>query len=172
MNATGKSGQFGEAGSSKSDQYRSDRSRCRSELKSRLFVLVADDEHAISRIKELASTCIEIEGAASEEESDGPWLLDLPRAATLRDRLTHRQFEIALGVARGLSNKDIGRELGISHFTARNHLSQILLILGLSSRQELGGLLRARPTCGNYTKMTNLYAGGERIPDITRQAGN
>lgn len=62
--------------------------------------------------------------------------------ATWRDHLTQRKLEIALGVARGLSNKDIGRELGISHFTVRNHLSQILLILGLSSRQELGEFLR------------------------------
>lgn len=143
MNAIGKSGQFEEAGSAKSDQYRSDSSRCRSERKSRLFVLVADDEHAISRIKELASTCIEIEGAASEKDPDGPSLHDLPRAAALRDRLTHRQLEIALGVVRGLSNKDIGRELGISHFTVRNHLSQVLLILRLSSRQELTEFLRA-----------------------------
>ncbi|WP_446652317.1 response regulator transcription factor [Blastomonas sp.] len=61
----------------------------------------------------------------------------------MRDRLTHRQLEIALGVVRGLSNKDIGRELGISHFTVRNHLSQVLLILRLSSRQELTEFLRA-----------------------------
>jgi DNA-binding NarL/FixJ family response regulator len=62
----------------------------------------------------------------------------------LRDGLTQRQFEIAVGVMRGLSNKGIGRELGISHFTVRNHLSRILLLLGLSSRQELGDYLRVR----------------------------
>ncbi len=71
-------------------------------------------------------------------------LLDTPKAVMLRDDLTVRQFEIALGVMRGLSNKEIGRELGISHFTVRNHLSQILLILGCFTRHELGEFLRTQ----------------------------
>lgn len=69
-------------------------------------------------------------------------LLDTPKAVMLRDDLTVRQFEIALRVMRGLSNKKIGRGLGISHFTVRNHLSQIPLILGCFTRHELGEFLR------------------------------
>lgn len=149
-----------------------DRTKCRAKGKSRLFVLVAHDEHAIARIKQLASTCIEIECSAHENDPVSLSLRSAAMGATLRGHLTHRQFEIALGVARGLSNKDIGRELGISHFTVRNHLSQILLILGLSSREELGKLLRARSTLGDYTKVARPHAKGKRIPNVTRQAEN
>ncbi|MFA7587336.1 MAG: LuxR C-terminal-related transcriptional regulator [Novosphingobium sp.] len=141
MSAIGKLGEFQSVGQPKSH---SDRSGCRAKRKARLFVLIADDEHAIAHIKELASACIEIESLAGEHDPDGLSFVAVPRGATLRDHLTQRKLEVALGVARGLSNKDIGRELGISHFTVRNHLSQILLILGLSSRQELGEFLRTR----------------------------
>ena len=149
-----------------------DQTECRAKGKSRLFVLVANDEHAIARIKQLASTCIEIECFAGENDPASLSFHAAAMGAALQDRLTHRQFEIALNVARGLSNKDIGRELGISHFTVRNHLSQVLLILGLSSRQELGELLRARSTWGDYTKVARPHAKGKWIPNVTRQAEN
>lgn len=169
MSAIGTWGEFQRVGSPGSYP---DRTECRAKGKSRLFVLVAHDEHAIARIKQLALTCIEIECSAGENDPASLSLRSAAMGATLRGHLTHRQFEIALSVARGLSNKDIGRELGISHFTVRNHLSQILLILGVSNRQELGELLRARSTWGDYTKVARLHAKGERIPNITRQAGN
>lgn len=139
MSAIGRRGEFQRVGQPKSHP---DRPGCQAKGKARLFVLVADDEHTIARIKELASTCIEIESLVGEHDPVGLSFVAAPMDATWRDHLTQRKLEIALGVARGLSNKDIGRELGISHFTVRNHLSQILLILGLSSRQELGEFLR------------------------------
>ena len=143
MSAIGRRGEFQGAGHAKSHPDRPRcRSGCRAREKARLFVLVADDERTIARIKELASTCIEIESLAGEHDPVGSPFVAAPMDATWRNHLTQRKLEIALGVARGLSNKDIGRELGISHFTVRNHLSQILLILGLSSRQELGEFLR------------------------------
>ena len=158
MSAIGTGGEFQRVGSPESYP---DRTECRAKGKSRLFVLVAHDEQAIERIKQLASTCIEIECSAGENEPASLSLRSAAMGAILQDHLTHRQFEIALGVARDLSNKDIGRELGISHFTVRNHLSQVLLILGLSSRQELGDLLRARSTWGDYTKVARPNAKGK-----------
>lgn len=119
------------------------RDALRAKENSKLLIVVADDGHAIAQIRALASACIEIDDHADADAYSANWS-DEPDMKGLRDGLTQRQFEIALGVMRGLSNKGIGRELGISHFTVRNHLSRMLLLLGLSSRQELGDYLRAR----------------------------
>jgi len=50
--------------------------------------------------------------------------------------LTRREREVLGGVARGLSNRAIAGELGISERTARTHVSNILAKLGLSSRTQ------------------------------------
>ncbi len=51
--------------------------------------------------------------------------------------LTDRQRDILDLLATGLSNKEIGRKLGLSHFTVRNHISQIMRLMGVSTRQEI-----------------------------------
>ena len=51
-------------------------------------------------------------------------------------RLTPREREVLAGVARGLSNRAIAAELGITERTARTHVSNILAKLGLSSRTQ------------------------------------
>ncbi|MBD3728359.1 MAG: response regulator transcription factor [Sphingomonadales bacterium] len=119
--------------------------RGRAARKSRLFVVMADDADAIAQIRELACSCIELDPMMSETDLIGMGLCDSRQAGPLRNLVTERQWEIALAVARGLSNKDIGRELGISHLTVRNHLSHVLRATGLSSRRELATLLREVP---------------------------
>lgn len=59
-----------------------------------------------------------------------------PRAApgALSEVLTRREVEIAWRIAAGDSNKDIGRSLGISHFTVREHVRRICHKLGVRSR--------------------------------------
>jgi DNA-binding NarL/FixJ family response regulator len=49
--------------------------------------------------------------------------------------LTQRQLAILPLLMAGLSNKEIGRRLAISHFTVRNHISQILRTLEVPSRK-------------------------------------
>jgi len=56
--------------------------------------------------------------------------------------LTPRELEIARRVARRRSNKAIAKELGISPRTVSTHLSNIFQKLDLSSRAELGDLIR------------------------------
>jgi two-component system nitrate/nitrite response regulator NarL len=51
-------------------------------------------------------------------------------------QLTVREREILAHVARGLSNKAIARELGISHDTVKLHVRHILSKLNLASRVE------------------------------------
>ncbi len=50
--------------------------------------------------------------------------------------LTPRERDVLSGVARGLSNRAIADELGITERTARTHVSNILAKLGLASRTQ------------------------------------
>ena len=52
------------------------------------------------------------------------------------DPLTERELEVLALVGRGLSNKEIATELGITERTARTHVSNILGKLGLASRTQ------------------------------------
>ena len=58
-----------------------------------------------------------------------------PQADDLRT-LTPRERDVLGGVARGLSNRAIADELGITERTARTHVSNILAKLGLASRTQ------------------------------------
>ncbi|MEV6521661.1 response regulator transcription factor [Longispora sp. NPDC051575] len=60
-------------------------------------------------------------------------LLDPPPAP---HGLTDRERQVLVLVARGLSNRQVGRELGISQNTAGVHVSRILAKLGAASRTE------------------------------------
>jgi DNA-binding CsgD family transcriptional regulator len=57
-------------------------------------------------------------------------------------KLTRRENDVLEFVAQGLDNTTIGRRLGISERTARNHVSTILGKLGVSSRAQ--AIVRAR----------------------------
>jgi two-component system, NarL family, nitrate/nitrite response regulator NarL len=53
--------------------------------------------------------------------------------------LTPREREVALLVARGLSNKQVARELGVSSGTVKMHLHRVFQKLGAKSRSALRG---------------------------------
>jgi DNA-binding NarL/FixJ family response regulator len=55
--------------------------------------------------------------------------------------LTQRQAAILPLLMTSLSNKEIGRRLAISHFTVRNHISQILRALEVPSRKAARAVL-------------------------------
>jgi DNA-binding NarL/FixJ family response regulator len=54
----------------------------------------------------------------------------------LDEELTAREQEVLALVARGLPNKTIAAELGISEHTAKFHVAAILAKLGATSRTE------------------------------------
>lgn len=62
--------------------------------------------------------------------------------------LTERQNEILSHLICGLSNKEIGRRLGLSPFTVRNHVSRLLQIFQLPSRRHVRRLTEASPRAG------------------------
>ena len=71
-----------------------------------------------------------------------------PAGGMLASGLSARQRDILALVAEGLSNKAIGRQLAISHFTVRNHLAQLMRALNVSNRQALAEWCRAGPAAG------------------------
>ncbi|WP_454725632.1 MULTISPECIES: response regulator [Cupriavidus] len=52
-------------------------------------------------------------------------------------RLTSREHEIVRGLARGESNKEIARELGVAESTVKIHVQNILKKLNLTSRVQI-----------------------------------
>jgi DNA-binding CsgD family transcriptional regulator len=66
--------------------------------------------------------------------------LEAPLAEHVRSALTARQYEVALLVARGCTNSEIGRMLGISANAVKKHVSRLLDVLGASNRTELAAL--------------------------------
>jgi two-component system, NarL family, response regulator LiaR len=53
------------------------------------------------------------------------------------EALSHRETDVLCLVARGLANKQVARELGITESTVKTHVSGILSKLGLPSRTQL-----------------------------------
>lgn len=58
-----------------------------------------------------------------------------------RDRLTAHELSIARLAADGLTNREIGQRLYLSHRTVSTHLHRIFPKLGVTSRNELGAAL-------------------------------
>ena len=64
----------------------------------------------------------------------------LPEA---RDELTAQELQIAQLAAEGLTNREIGQRLFLSHRTISTHLYRVFPKLGISSRVELSAALRS-----------------------------
>lgn len=78
----------------------------------------------------------------------------------LLQHLTQREREVAALVARGLSNKLIGRELAISDKTVQVHRAHVMEKTGVRSAAELAHLLmRAHPEPGAAAEAAALEAG-------------
>jgi DNA-binding CsgD family transcriptional regulator len=71
-------------------------------------------------------------GEASHKRRSADW-----------DELTPQELQIAQLVAEGLSNKQIGERLFLSHRTIASHLYRIFPKLGVTSRAQLAAALRS-----------------------------
>lgn len=60
-----------------------------------------------------------------------------------RDRLSPQELHIAKMVADGLSNREIGQQLYLSHRTVGSHLYRIFPKLGITSRSQMPAALRS-----------------------------
>jgi DNA-binding CsgD family transcriptional regulator len=63
------------------------------------------------------------------------------RDPSARDQLTAQELQIAQLASQGLSNREIGQRLFLSHRTVGTHLYRVFPKLGVSTRGELGGAL-------------------------------
>jgi DNA-binding NarL/FixJ family response regulator len=64
-----------------------------------------------------------------------------PRAIDARDRLTPQEVQIARLAAAGLSNREIGERLFLSHRTVGSHLYRMFPKLGITARAQLRDVL-------------------------------
>ncbi len=85
---------------------------------------------------------------SEEEEQDAPALVPVPEHQPPHDepteRLTAREREVALLVARGLTNRRIAQKLSISERTVENHIGKIFKKLGFSSRSQIASWVAQR----------------------------
>ena len=63
------------------------------------------------------------------------------RTPDARDKLTTQELQVAQMAATGLSNREIGQKLYLSHRTISSHLYRIFPKLGISARSELSAAL-------------------------------
>ena len=71
------------------------------------------------------------------------------RVPEARDQLTAQELQIAQLAAEGLSNRDIGQRLYLSHRTISTHLYRVFPKLGITSRGELSTALAPRSVLGD-----------------------
>jgi len=67
------------------------------------------------------------------------------RSADARDQLTAHELHIAQLAAGGMTNREIGQRLFLSHRTVSTHLHRIFPKLGVTARSELKTVLHAEP---------------------------
>jgi DNA-binding CsgD family transcriptional regulator len=70
------------------------------------------------------------------------------RVPEARDQLTAQELQIAQLAAVGLSNREIGQRLYLSHRTISTHLYRVFPKLGITSRGELSAALAPRSVVG------------------------
>jgi DNA-binding NarL/FixJ family response regulator len=78
------------------------------------------------------------------------------------ERLSPRQSEVLFLVSKGLRNSEIGRHLGLAERTIKWYVSQIFLILDVSNRTELAGLVPPNDFSGESGNRECTEGAGRR----------
>jgi len=100
-------------------------------LKSSSFSQVAEAVRAVSRGQSMISPVMASTLLEEFKKAEDP-----DQASLAARRLSGREVEVLVRVARGLNNRDVGKDLGISENTVKNHMRSILDKLNLHSRTE------------------------------------
>lgn len=147
------------------------RQQCRKS--SIIIVSMLDDEATIDRVMAYGADGYVVKSipapdmlAALMSVRSGEFVIARPNMAAITDNtpapadvldLTQRQREIICYISEGNSNKQIGRKLGLSPFTVRNHVSLLFRMLKVQTRLELSSkaeglgcqILEAPPVCSD-----------------------
>lgn len=67
-----------------------------------------------------------------------------PRSPEVLDQLTPQELQILQMAGKGLTNREIGQMLYLSHRTVSSHLYRAFPKLGITSRAEIGSALTTR----------------------------
>ncbi|WP_156832059.1 helix-turn-helix transcriptional regulator [Yaniella halotolerans] len=118
-------------------------------------------DQAVTVFQEAVATLQEI-GAeaylpAARQQLDGAREHNQSVRASALAALTEREREVARLLAEGRSNREISESLYVSMATARFHVSNILRKLELSSRAEVGPLLRNASASQSATEATSRH---------------
>lgn len=84
------------------------------------------------------------------------------------DRLTERESRVVDDVCRGLSFKDIARDMGVAVSTVSNHLYRIYRKLGINNRSSLARLLDDTPIHAKGVEISRRVNCGNGKPDGAR----
>ena len=82
-----------------------------------------------------------------------------PGVQNAPDALTERQFQLLDLLAQGLTNKEIARALGLSHFTVRNQISLLFQLFEVSRRVELTTVTQQHGLCQPRPGLASRQAG-------------
>jgi DNA-binding NarL/FixJ family response regulator len=93
----------------------------------------ADADEVVSAIRAAHRGEMRLAPAAARELTKA---LQLPAPDPDAEPLTDRERQVLVRVAEGASNKEIGESLFISERTARTHVSNILMKIGVRSRTQ------------------------------------
>ncbi|HKS26631.1 MAG TPA: response regulator transcription factor [Pyrinomonadaceae bacterium] len=99
--------------------------------------LVAVIQSILSRVERTHAEIARLAGAEQQARTDKQLLIH-------DEDLTEAEERVAGAVARGLSNKEIASEFGISVRTVENHISHILSKKGFSNRVEIARFVMER----------------------------
>lgn len=112
-----------------------------------------DPNQLVETVREVNAGRYVIGGETLTEDEVGEWLLEkfqqfggelLFDDERFLSPLSQREMEILRVVVKGMSNKEIAYELGISHQTVKNHITAILRKLGVADRTQAAVLALRR----------------------------
>ena len=104
-------------------------------------------------------------------EAAGPLLRSASRGVPGLDALTPREREVLAEIARGRSNREIARALGVAEKTVKTHVSSVLAKLGVQDRTQ-AALVAVRH--GNSLRRAVQRAGveGGASPPMAKSCGH
>jgi DNA-binding NarL/FixJ family response regulator len=80
------------------------------------------------------------------------------------DQMTKRELEVGMLVAEGLTNRDIGKQLGLSEHTVKNYLLVIFEKVKVATRVELALMFAAGHREGLSSKSETRSVNDSAIP--------